>query len=519
MKTLRLTYQLIAIPAAFSLSACHTQSSQQQPTPPNIIYILADDMGYGDINAFNPHSQIPTPTLDSMASAGIMFTDAHSNSSVSTPTRYGTLTGRYAFRSSLKKGVLTGYSSPLIEKGRETIASFLSNQGYQTACIGKWHLGLDWVKKDAKKPLFTGNEWNVENTDNVDYTAYISGGPTDCGFGYSCILPASLDMPPYIYIEDGKVTAPVNGYTEDYLEKKVRGARYRHGDVADDFNHQECLSYFTQKSEEYIARASRQDTPYFLYLALTAPHAPWLPGEEFKGRSTAGAYGDFVCMIDETVRRIYTAVERGGKAANTLVIFTSDNGSMWLEEDIAQTGHRANGAWNGAKSDLWEGGHRIPLLATWPNVIIPGSHSGHLICSTDLFATLADMLGTTLPPHTAEDSFSFWHELSGKKTKKESSGYLPCAFLGTGIGNNFICLYKWKVRKRTGNPEIRINGASAGQEVVMRNTFTNAIVRGTLVLWDERCPDGLGFIQLNGATENVCGALYEATIEAIDDII
>lgn len=220
MKTLRLTYQLIAIPAAFSLSACHTQSSQQQPTPPNIIYILADDMGYGDINAFNPHSQIPTPTLDSMASAGIMFTDAHSNSSVSTPTRYGTLTGRYAFRSSLKKGVLTGYSSPLIEKGRETIASFLSNQGYQTACIGKWHLGLDWVKKDAKKPLFTGNEWNVENTDNVDYTAYISGGPTDCGFGYSCILPASLDMPPYIYIEDGKVTAPVNGYTEDYLEKK-----------------------------------------------------------------------------------------------------------------------------------------------------------------------------------------------------------------------------------------------------------------------------------------------------------
>lgn len=315
MKTLRLTYQLVAIPAAFSLSACHTQSSQQQPTPPNIIYILADDMGYGDINAFNPHSQIPTPTLDSMASAGIMFTDAHSNSSVSTPTRYGTLTGRYAFRSSLKKGVLTGYSSPLIEKGRETIASFLSNQGYQTACIGKWHLGLDWVKKDAKKPLFTGNEWNVENTDNVDYTAYISGGPTDCGFGYSCILPASLDMPPYIYIEDGKVTAPVNGYTEDYLEKKVRGARYRHGDVADDFNHQECLSYFTQKSEEYIARASRQDTPYFLYLALTAPHAPWLPGEEFKGRSTAGAYGDFVCMIDETVRRIYTAVERGGKAA------------------------------------------------------------------------------------------------------------------------------------------------------------------------------------------------------------
>ena len=145
MKTLRLTYQLIAIPAAFSLSTCHTQSSQQQPTPPNIIYILADDMGYGDINAFNPHSQIPTPTLDSMASAGIMFTDAHSNSSVSTPTRYGTLTGRYAFRSSLKKGVLTGYSSSLIEKGRETIASFLSNQGYQTGKSRHFVLSFSWL--------------------------------------------------------------------------------------------------------------------------------------------------------------------------------------------------------------------------------------------------------------------------------------------------------------------------------------------------------------------------------------
>lgn len=396
-------------------------AEQSLPAHPNIIYILADDMGYGDVRAFNAESRIPTPALDSMASAGIIFTDAHSNSSVSTPTRYGTLTGRYAFRSRLKAGVLTGYSAPLIENDRETVASFLGKHGYRTACIGKWHLGLDWTKKDAGKPLFTGTEWNLEDTGNVDYGARIGGGPADCGFDYSCILPASLDMPPYVYVENGKVTASVNGYTEDYMKKGVRGARYRHGDVADDFNHQECLDYFTRKSEDYVRQAATCDEPYFLYLALTAPHAPWLPERKFRGRSGAGAYGDFVCMVDEVVRRIHKAVERSGKAENTLIIFTTDNGAMWLEEEVRQTGHRANGGWSGAKSDLWEGGHRVPWLATWPAVIAPGSRSGQLISSTDLLATLAEMLGEPLPDGAGEDSFSFWQDLSGK-VKKGTDG-------------------------------------------------------------------------------------------------
>lgn len=184
--------------------------------------------------------------------------------------------------------MLTGYSTPLIEPGRETVASLLQRHSYQTACIGKWHLGLNWVKKDASKPLYIGDEWNVENTENIDYTATINGGPTDCGFTYSCILPASLDMCPYVYIENGKITAPVNGYTPQWADPGIRGAWYRNGDVADDFKHRECLEYFTRKAEEFIQKASAANEPYFLYFPLTAPHTPWLPSAEFEGKSEAG---------------------------------------------------------------------------------------------------------------------------------------------------------------------------------------------------------------------------------------
>lgn len=230
----------------------------------NVVYILADDMGYGDISCYNPSSKISTPTLDALAASGMIFTDAHSNSAVSTPTRYGTLTGCYSFRSPMKKGVLTGYSAPLIEKNQETVASLLQRNGYQTACIGKWHLGLNWTKKDQSKPLFTGTEWDLGDTSNIDYTAPISGGPTDCGFDYSYILPASLDMSPYVYIENGHITAPVTRFAKDYKEEGVRGAHYRHGDLAEDFHHDECLFQFTQKSVDYILDASKQEKPYLL---------------------------------------------------------------------------------------------------------------------------------------------------------------------------------------------------------------------------------------------------------------
>lgn len=382
----------------------------------NVVYILADDMGYGDISCYNPSSKISTPALDVLAASGMIFTDAHSNSAVSTPTRYGTLTGCYSFRSPMKKGVLTGYSAPLIEKNQETVASLLQRNGYQTACIGKWHLGLNWTKKDQSKPLFTGTEWDLGDTSNIDYTAPISGGPTDCGFDYSYILPASLDMSPYVYIENGHITAPVTRFAKDYKEEGVRGAHYRHGDLAEDFYHDECLFQFTKKSVDYILDASKQEKPYFLYCALTAPHSPWMVSEEFKGRSQAGVYGDFVCMVDEAVRRLCEAVEKSGEADHTIIIFTTDNGAMWQAADIAETGHYANGGWSGAKSDLWEGGHRVPLIASCPGVIPQNTKSDALVSSVDLFATLAEMNQFAIPEGAAKDSYSYWQILSGKQT-------------------------------------------------------------------------------------------------------
>lgn len=391
----------------------------KQTTPPNIIYILADDMGYGDIRALNSDGRIPTPALDRMVATGLTFTDAHSNSAVSTPTRYGTLTGRYAFRSRLKKGVLVGHEPALIEKGRETVASFLRTNGYRTACIGKWHLGLDWQRKDAALPLFEGDPWQIKDSKNVDYTARVGGGPSDCGFDYSYIIPASLDIAPYIYLEDGRATAPVTHYSAGWRSDEARGMWYRPGDQADDFAHEECLQQLTKQAVRYIQQAAESPKPFFLYFPLTAPHTPWLPSEAFRGSSGAGVYGDFVCMVDDVVRQVYQALDESGQGQNTLVIFTSDNGSSWLPADIQRFNHRANGPYSGMKSDLWEGGHRVPYLATWPAGIEPGTTSGQLLCSTDLMATCAEMLGKQLPQDAGEDSYSFWKALRAEPADRQ----------------------------------------------------------------------------------------------------
>lgn len=391
------------------LSACGAEPVRQ--ASPNIIYILADDMGYGDIAALNDSCRIPTPALDKMVASGMTFTDAHSNSAVSTPTRYGTLTGRYAFRSRLKSGVLVGHEPALIETGRETVASFLKANGYHTACIGKWHLGLDWARKDTTQSLYEGPLWDMTNTQNVDYAARVGGGPADCGFDYSYIIPASLDIAPYVYIENAKVTAPVIRHTENWKSDESRGSWYRQGDVAEDFSHETCLQQLTKQSVQYIRKAKESDAPFFLYFPLTAPHTPWLPEASFRGKSGAGVYGDFVCMVDDVVRQIYETLEETGQADNTLVVFTSDNGAHWIPSDIEQTGHRANAPFSGMKSDIWEGGHHVPYLVTCPSRVQAGVKSNQLVCSTDLMATCAEMLGKELPVDAGEDSFSFWKSL------------------------------------------------------------------------------------------------------------
>lgn len=393
-------------------------SSPTSKSGPNIIYILTDDLGYGDVSILNPSSKIPTPNMDQIAANGVSFSDAHSNSSVCTPTRYGVLTGRYAFRSRLKSGVLWGYSSSLIEPERETVASFLKTNGYNTACIGKWHLGLDWKKKDQSKEI-PDIKWKqkVEANfdDNVDYSSYISGGPSDHGFDYSFIIPASLDMSPYCYIQNGHVVEEPIGYTAGKLpEDEGRGVFWRTGKMSPSFDFDKVLPAFVDTAAHYISTQAQNEDPFFLYLPLPSPHTPWLPDSKYDSVSGAGKYGDYVAMVDDMIGRLVKEINQAGISHNTLFIVTSDNGADWRPEDIEATDHLANYIYKGRKADIYEAGHRIPFIAQWPGVIPSGIRSDQVMCTTDLFATLAGLLGQELPENNAEDSENLWPAFIGQ---------------------------------------------------------------------------------------------------------
>ena len=349
---------------------------------PNIVYILADDMGYGDVGCLNPESKIPTPHMDALGKNGMIFTDAHSGSAVCTPTRYGILTGRYCWRSPLKNGVLWGYSPPLIDTQRTTVASLLKSRGYHTACVGKWHLGMGWATQDGKEA--------AEGT--VDYSQPIAGGPTALGFDYFFGIPASLDMDPYVYVENDRgVEAP----TEHIEERKGLGF-YRGGPIAPGFKHKEVLPKFTQKAVEVIDThvAEQPDAPLFLYLPLAAPHTPILPNEEFVGKSSIGDYGDFVCEVDWAVGQVVEALTRNGMLDNTLLIVTSDNGCSPMADfkHLESQGHDPSYHFRGHKADIFEGGHRIPFIAHWPESIPAGTICDHITCLTDLTATAAEIV-------------------------------------------------------------------------------------------------------------------------------
>jgi arylsulfatase A-like enzyme len=370
-------------------------SSAQVPSRPNIVLVLADDLGWGDPACYNPRSKITTPNIDRLASQGMRFTDAHTPSSVCSPTRYGLLTGRYAWRTRLTRGVLDGYSPALIEPGRLTLASMLKAHGYHTACIGKWHLGLGRAPR-------------------TDYGKPLSPGPGAAGFDESFIIPASLDMPPYVFVANDRPTEPPTATIGDSKMRRVGGEGYwRAGAIAPGFRHVDTLPTFTRKAVEFISRQS-SETPFLLYFPLSAPHTPWMPTDEFRGRTQVGYYGDFVAQVDATVGRVLDALDRRGLASSTLVIFTSDNGAHWLPSDIDEWQHCANADWRGQKADLWEGGHRVPFVVRWPGVVAPGTQSDQTICLTDVLATLAEVIGHALPLDAGEDSFSLLPALTGK---------------------------------------------------------------------------------------------------------
>jgi arylsulfatase A-like enzyme len=366
---------------------------------PNIIYILADDMGYGDLSCLNPDSKIHTRHLDTMAGNGMHFRDAHASSAVCTPSRYSILTGRYNWRSWLKEGVTWGYDTPVIEEGRLTVAGFLKNQGYHTCCIGKWHLGWEWGKKGPAK-------------EDVDFTQAVKGGPVDCGFDSFYGFAASLDMPPYVYVENDRPTS-----VPDHIVPEETGKRFwREGPCAADFDHEDCLPNLTRKAVAHILEKSKSEQPYFLYFPIPAPHSPILPSKEFQGRSGTNAYGDFCLMVDDVVRQVREAVHTGGKAENTLVVFTADNGCSPMADfdELAECDHHPSYVFRGHKADIYEGGHRIPLLMEWPAVIPANSSTLETVCLSDFFATCAQVLGVELPVDAAEDSISTFSLLKGE---------------------------------------------------------------------------------------------------------
>lgn len=443
-------------------------SAQQKNTAPNIVYILTDDLGYGDLSCLNKDSKIRTPNMDKLAKQGVYFTDAHSNSAVCTPTRYGILTGRYAFRSRLKKGVLNGFSKSLIEPERSTVADFLKENGYETACIGKWHLGLDWAKINADQPieeLKAGEKMVAGFKDNVDFNGVVKGGPSDHGFDYSYIIPASLDMAPYCYIRNGKVVKIPTAITEGKSEAAGRGSMRRPGKMSPDFDFQQVLPNFVNESVTYINKqaGSKTKKPFFLYLPLPSPHTPWVPTEEFKNATKIGNYGDYVAETDFMIGKVMEALEKNVLAENTIVMVTSDNGSDWKPSDIEQSGHHANFIYKGRKADIYEAGHRIPFIARWPSTIPAGTISNQTMCTTDLFATLAGILNKPLPAHAAEDSFNMFSAFEGKQT------YVPIreSIIHHSLGGYFaIRKGKWKLTTALGSggfTDPRVESPVAGQ--------------------------------------------------------
>ena len=358
---------------------------------PNLVYIFADDMGYGDLSCLNEESKIRTTHMDRVADEGMIFTDAHSSSAVCTPSRYSLLTGRYNWRSELKQGVLYGYSGRLIEEDRMTVASFLQEHGYYTACVGKWHLGLDWQRSGS-------------DPDQVDYTKPIGGGPTAVGFDAFFGISASLDMPPYVYIEGDGVTAVPDHETGNDDEK----AFWRAGPTAPDFRHEEVLPRCTDRVCEIVAERASEDAPFFIYFPLPAPHTPILPTPEFQGASGTNEYGDFVLQVDAVVGRVCDALERAGVAENTILIVSSDNGCSPRAgfEELAEVGHNPSYVFRGHKADIYEGGHRIPLIVRWPSRVAAGTTTHQTVCLSDLLATMASILGTPLPDYAGEDSVS-----------------------------------------------------------------------------------------------------------------
>ncbi|NND07027.1 MAG: arylsulfatase [Saprospiraceae bacterium] len=421
-------------------------SCTQKIPKPNIIIIYADDLGYGDVQAYNPvRGKIPTPHIDRLATEGMRFTDAHSSSAVCTPSRYTLLTGRYHWRSRLQKGIVGVFRAPLIVPNRLTIGGLAKQRGYQTACVGKWHLGWNWPISQEKRALFTSRDKNVRATEahrrawQEVFSQPIAGGPTAVGFDkyFGTDVP---NWPPFCFIEnDHTVGIPIEFGSGKLFGKNQASLQ---GPSLKDWALEDVLPALEDRSVDFINRMAESPDPFLLYLPLTSPHTPLSVNREWRGKSGLSLYGDLVMETDAVVGRVLHILEKTGEADNTIIIFTSDNGcapyignttaaealdtsfKSWpwdrkRHQDmpiaaLEAKGHYPSGPLRGYKSDVWEGGHRIPFIVRWPGVVAPGRSSAQLVHQADILATIAEILDVSLPPDAGEDSYSLLPLLKGE---------------------------------------------------------------------------------------------------------
>ncbi len=417
-----------------------------QTARPNIVIILADDLGYGDVSVYNPdRGKIPTPHIDRLAGQGIRFTNAHSSSGVCSPSRYTLLTGRYHWRTRLQSGIVNDWEAPLIAPDRLTIAGMLKAAGYQTAAIGKWHLGWDWPIPGEQRPLFKRVKPDAPATDEKRrvwaevFARPIAGGPTTRGFDsyFGTDVP---NWPPYCFIENDRTV----GIPSTHLPPALVNGRIAsvQGPALENWTFEPILPAITDRAVAYIGQAAAKNEPYFLYLPLTAPHTPISVNEPFKGRTGLGEYADFVVETDAMIGRVIEAIDKTGEAADTLVILTSDNGCAFYVDGkkLEAQGHYPSGPLRGYKFDVWDGGTRVPFIVRWPAVVKQPRVYDRMVAQADIMATVAQLLGIALPDDAGEDSFSFAHVLRGSDTPVRST-----LVTSSGAGQSAVRTDAWKL--------------------------------------------------------------------------
>lgn len=464
----RIVFTIVCLSLFVSVHAQHKQR-------PNIVIIMADDLGYGDFSCYGA-KKFSTPAVDAIAADGLKFTDAHTSSSVCTPSRYSLMTGRYSWRTRLRAGVLSSFGQPLIEEGRTTIASMLHRNGYYTACIGKWHLGFEWALKpnapaDPVKTVFNTNDLSAQ--DHIDFSEPVRQGPTERGFDYYYGIPGSNNMIPYVYIENDSVVQEPEVKKDFVFDSDFKGTR------AANWNFETIDEELTRKAVAVIDKhfASNNTQPLFLYYPTSAIHRPCLPATT-KGKSGAGLRGDMVLEFDWIVEQVVTALKRNNAFDNTLLIITSDNGAQpgdallqmeRLKNDLGDKyypsemvnyqpqyihpngsasgkkgwityDHDAAGPYRGFKFDAWDGGHRVPLIMRWPGHIKRGKTNSNLVCNVDILATLADLVGDSLTTG-GEDSYSFLSNITGR-SKSQVRQSLTIVSGSTGV--YVVRIDKWK---------------------------------------------------------------------------